>query len=67
MKKIISFMLIFIIGISVVGCGAKKEKVSLEDLKVMPKFDLKDVNDKKVNNEIFKGNKLTMINIWATG
>ncbi|QXM05481.1 hypothetical protein [Crassaminicella indica] len=67
MRKFISFILIFIIGISIVGCGEKKEEVSLNDLKAMPEFELKDVNDKDVNNEIFKDNKLTMVNIWATG
>ncbi|SHH39220.1 hypothetical protein [Tepidibacter thalassicus] len=69
MRKVISFILILMIGISVVGCSSKKEKeeVSITDLKVMPKFELKDVNDKEVNNEIFKDSKITMVNIWATG
>ncbi|SHH44823.1 Thiol-disulfide isomerase or thioredoxin [Caloranaerobacter azorensis DSM 13643] len=67
MKKIVSFILILVLGVNIVGCSTKKEQASLEDLKVMPQFELKSVNGDKVNNEIFKDKKLTMLNVWSTG
>lgn len=67
MKKTISFLLIFVLTIGIVGCSKKDTNTSLSDLKEMPEFSLKDMNDKDVTNEIFKDKKLTMINIWATG
>ncbi|WP_052045211.1 TlpA family protein disulfide reductase [Caloranaerobacter azorensis] len=67
MKKIVSFILILVLGVSIIGCSTKKEQASLEDLKVMPQFELKSVNGDKVNNEIFKDKKLTMLNVWSTG
>lgn len=32
----------------------------------MPRFKAKDINGADVDNEIFEGNKLTMVNIWGT-
>ena len=33
---------------------------------ILSSFESKDINGKKVDSSVFKGKKLTMINIWAT-
>ncbi|MEJ8555246.1 LptM family lipoprotein [Tepidibacter sp. Z1-5] len=66
MKKIITFLLLFIMVVGITGCGQKKE-VSFGNLKSMPKFETKDLKKNEITNEIFKNYDLTMINIWASG
>jgi len=80
MKKIISFILVIMISMSIVGCGGKgeeankdtskeevsKKEISLTDLKAMPQFELEDMEGNKVTNEVFKDYDITMVNIWAT-
>lgn len=67
MKKIIILMLILTMGVSIVGCGKKDSQASLSDLKSIPEFTSKDMNDQDISNQIFEDKKLTLINIWATG
>ncbi len=81
MKKIIISVLLVTMSLSLAACGVKDKKASngaqtqksdeiqkgaFGDLKTVPQFKVKDINDKEVNNDIFKDKKLTMINIWGT-
>lgn len=81
MKKIIISTLLVVMSLSLTACGAKDNKTAnagnsaqveqsqkgtFADLKVMPQFKVKDINDKEVTNDIFKNQKVTMINIWGT-
>ncbi|QZY55201.1 hypothetical protein [Crassaminicella profunda] len=67
MKKIVVLILILTIGMSIAGCGKKDSQASLSDLKAMPEFSLKDINDQDVSNKIFEDKKFTLVNIWSTG
>ncbi|GAA0735162.1 hypothetical protein [Clostridium oceanicum] len=42
------------------------EYISLDTMKSVPKFKLKDVKGKEVSNEIFKDKKLTLVTFWGT-
>ncbi|GAA0079261.1 TlpA disulfide reductase family protein [Clostridium sp. CTA-5] len=79
MKKIITLCLIGIMSLSLVGCGstnkstsntgnetAQETKGTFSDLISMPKFEVKDIDDNVVTNDIFTNKNLTMINIWGT-
>lgn len=44
----------------------KEEYISLETMKAVPKFKLKDINGKEVTNDIFKDKKYTLITFWGT-
>ncbi|KLU65300.1 thiol-disulfide oxidoreductase ResA [Desulfosporosinus acididurans] len=81
MKKITIISLLLIVCLSLAGCGLYNDKSvngnstikgevtqkgNFADLKVMPQFKVKDINDHEVTNDIFKDKKLTMINIWGT-
>lgn len=81
MKKIIICTLLVAMTLSLSACGSKDSKSQntgtkttqsevskngFEGLKEVPKFKVKDIEDKEVTNDIFKDKKLTMINIWGT-
>ena len=80
-KKLITFMLLATMTLSLSACGSKDSKaqnggaktIQSEEakngfggLKEVPKFKVKDIDDKEVTNDIFKDKKLTMINVWGT-
>ncbi len=81
MKKIIISTIIVVMSLGLTACASKDNKPSsggntvqveksqkgtFADLKVIPQFKVKDINDKEVTNDIFKDKKVTMINIWGT-
>jgi thiol-disulfide isomerase/thioredoxin len=81
MKRLIIATLLLIMGIGLTACSSKEVKTTkvgtkiqveqaskgtFADLKVIPQFKVKDINDKEVINDIFKNKKVTMINIWGT-
>lgn len=81
MKKVIISIIITVMSLSLIGCGSnntksasgdnavqanQSQKYAIGDLKVMPEFKVKDINNNEVTNEVFKDKKVTMINIWGT-
>lgn len=79
MKKIVIGSLLVIMMFSLASCGEKNTKDSnaeavvaetakgyFGDLKIMPEFQLNDINDKPVTDEILKEKDITVINIWGT-
>ncbi|GMQ56339.1 hypothetical protein AN1V17_07320 [Vallitalea sediminicola] len=44
----------------------QRDKRANESFTVIPQFKAKDTNGNDVDNSIFEGKKLTMINVWAT-
>lgn len=44
----------------------ERDKRANESFTVVPQFKAKDTNGNDIDNSIFEGKKLTMINIWAT-
>ncbi len=62
-KLLVSVMMLVVSFAVFTGCGAEEasdSKVSFSH------FATKDLNGKDVNQDIFAGKKLTMINIWGT-
>lgn len=43
-----------------------EEFISLDTIKAIPEFKLKDINGKEVTNEIFKNKKYTLVTFWGT-
>lgn len=44
----------------------ERDKRASESFTVVPQFKAKDTNGNDVDNSVFEGKKLTMINVWAT-
>lgn len=70
MKKIISFIsIVMILIFAFSGCGTntqdKPEDVNTAN-GVLSSFTTTDIDGKSVDASVFKGKKLTMVNIWAT-
>lgn len=82
MKKYMALILAIVVMLTMSACTNKtenevdkvpeiqstqQEEVSDTELpSQMPSFQTKDINGADVGNEIFEGNKLTMVNIWGT-
>lgn len=81
MKKIIISALTIVITLGLTACDLKNSKSANEDstinseqsqagtfgdLKTVPQFKVKDINDNEVTSDVFKDKKVTMINIWGT-
>ncbi|SFE67079.1 TlpA family protein disulfide reductase [Peptostreptococcus sp. D1] len=78
MKKITSLMLCGLVVVTLAtGCsqnkgadkgteGQKTASTAIDESGMFPKLDLKDTMGNKVDNSIFKNNKLTILNIWNT-
>ncbi|GAA0735171.1 hypothetical protein [Clostridium oceanicum] len=46
--------------------GESDEYISLDTMKSVPNFKVKDAKGKEVSNEIFKHKKLTLLIFWGT-
>jgi len=82
MKKYMALMLSIVVMLTMSACANKSEdeadkaqdsqitqQEAVSDTEIpsqMPSFQAKDINGADVDNEIFEGNKLTMVNIWGT-
>lgn len=62
MKKAICLALIFLLLITIAGCDAPTEKGAA----VLNSFNATDLTGASIDEGIFAGKKLTMVNIWAT-
>ncbi len=59
--------LILTMVLALLICGCSGETVSLEKGEcVFGAFTTTDMDGKPVNEQVFRGHKLTMVNIWAT-
>lgn len=75
-RKFTSIIISTLVCISLVGCGKTSNTPSVENKTEQTKEDIanskniefktKTINGKDIDNSVFKNNKLTMINIWAT-
>ncbi|WP_101772590.1 TlpA family protein disulfide reductase [Peptostreptococcus faecalis] len=71
MRKLAAVLLSGVILLGATGCSSEKKDSDAKETKVatttISKFDTKDVlTEEKINNEVFKGSKLTLVNIWGT-
>lgn len=82
MKKYMALILAIVVMLTMSACTNKTEnevdkvpeiqstqQEAVSDTELpsqMPSFQTKDINGADVGNEIFEGNKLTMVNIWGT-
>ena len=61
------WFLISLVVLLILFSGCSKETTSLErGDRVFGDFTTTDIADAPVNDQVFKGHKLTMVNIWAT-
>ncbi|MDD7182123.1 TlpA family protein disulfide reductase [Peptostreptococcus porci] len=79
MKKITSLMLCgLVVATLATGCSQNKgadkgtegqttASTTSGESEMFPKIDLKDTMGNKVDNSMFKNNKLTILNMWNTG
>lgn len=67
-KKLMIATLCGVLMLSVFGCGGSKGAglAGLEDGK-FPAFEAQDLNGNKYNQEMFKENAVTVLNVWFTG
>ena len=66
-KRVIALLLCALVIFSFAACGGKTESVDEKDVNgVFGDFTSTDVNGEPVNADIFKGKKVTMVNIWGT-
>lgn len=71
MKRLLVLILALVLTIAMVGCGANKQppqttEETANTALAVPQFNLKDIDNQTVTNNIFKDCQLTVINIWAT-
>ena len=70
MKKFISILLVILIFVlTFSGCATKQEENPDNENTaggVLSNFTTTDINGNTVDSSVFKGKKLTMVNIWAT-
>lgn len=71
MKKVIFSLVILILSVFVfTSCESKEEQPQNDDItvesSVFGSFTAKDLDGNTVTESVFAGNKLTMVNIWAT-
>lgn len=69
-KKVLFTFFIVMLSFSAFGCGVGSEKNSDSRSEAamtnFPKFNGKDVNGNPISSDIFKQNKLTLVNVWGT-
>lgn len=82
MKRYFALMLSVVVMLTMAACGktaeenegsSQQEQSSQQEVASdtgmpgqMPSFQAKDINGSDVDNTIFEGKKLTMVNIWGT-
>jgi len=78
-KKILVLLATLVISTALAACGNNdsgyttgdnskdgRSQVSQGELQSIPDFSAKDIEGNKVDNSIFKENKVTLVNVWAT-
>lgn len=78
-KKILVLLATLVISTALAACGNSdsgyttgdnskdgRSQVSQGELQSIPDFSAKDIEGNKVDNSIFKENKVTLVNVWAT-
>ena len=67
MKRIVSILMCLLLVASLCACGGDEANVPAEKGEaIFGSFAAMDLEGNAVNEEIFAGHKLTMVNIWAT-
>ena len=78
-KKILVLLATLVISTALAACGNNdsgyttgdnskdgRSQVSQGELQSIPDFSAEDIEGNKVDNSIFKENKVTLVNVWAT-
>lgn len=78
-KKILVLLATLVISTALAACGNSdsgyttgdnskdgRSQVSQGDLQSIPDFSAEDIEGNKIDNSIFKENKVTLVNVWAT-
>ena len=79
-KKILVLLATLVVSTVLAACGNSDSGYSTGDngkdgrsqvseqgeLKSIPEFSAKDIDGNKVDNSVFKENKVTLVNVWAT-
>lgn len=78
-KKVLVLLATLVISTALAACGNSdsgyttgdnskdgRSQVSQGELKSIPDFSAEDIEGNKVDNSIFKENKVTLVNVWAT-
>lgn len=78
-KKVLVLLATLVISTALAACGNSdsgyttgdnskdgRSQVSQGELQSIPDFSAKDIEGNKVDNSIFKENKVTLVNVWAT-
>ena len=78
-KKILVLLATLVISTALAACGNSdggyttgdnskdgRSQVSQGELQSIPDFSAEDIEGNKVDNSIFKENKVTLVNVWAT-
>lgn len=80
-KKILVLLATLVVSTVLAACGNSDSGYSTEsknsndgrsqvseqgELKSIPEFSAKDIDGNKVDNSVFKENKVTLVNVWAT-
>ena len=66
MKKILCIALCLIMLFAFAACGGNGEKPTDETAGIFSSFTSETLDAEKADESIFKGKKVTMVNIWAT-
>lgn len=78
-KKVLVLLATLVISTALAACGNSdsgyttgdnskdgRSQVSQGELQSIPDFSAEDIEGNKVDNSIFKENKVTLVNVWAT-
>ena len=78
-KKILVLLATLVISTALAACGNSdsgyttgdnskdgRSQVSQGELQSIPDFSAEDIEGNKIDNSIFKENKVTLVNVWAT-
>ena len=78
-KKILVLLATLVISTALAACGNNdsgyttgdnskdgRSQVSQGELQSIPDFSAEDIEGNKIDNSIFKENKVTLVNVWAT-
>lgn len=78
-KKVLVLLATLVISTALAACGNSdsgyttgdnskdgRSQVSQGELQSIPDFSAEDIEGNKIDNSIFKENKVTLVNVWAT-